>query len=460
MAILRARRWRESLALGLPLAALGALSLYHLGAPSLWRDEVASVIFAKGSLPELLTIVGRDRDAVGLANMATYYLLLHFWLFIGETEARIRLLSVIFGVASVVPVYFIARRLAGWLAGGLAAGIFVLIPYVIHYSQEARGYSLAMLVAGSLTWLLLIGVERRTVWPWAAYGLIAALGLYVHFFVALIVAAHGLWVLATRSLPPWRSALAALLPILLAAAPIPFIIAQFGGGQEWIPPLTVSQAATSIVSLAGGLPLLLAMAVLVAVAVITRSRDSRTWLMIGCIVATIAGAALISIVKPMFVGRYLIVVLPHVAVLIGCALIALRPIILRGAVVALLAVLLGAAIPSAYADQHQQDWRSAGTWMAERAQPGDRMIAGNGLRSIAYYLGRVATSPLPRSTTAAAALADPTGGRLWLVLTGRAANSRIRSRLVGRFVVEEERAFGADLTIALLVTKPTTPGAS
>ena len=66
----------------------------------------------------------------------------------GETEARIRLLSVMFGVASVVPVYFIARRLAGWTLGALAAGIYALIPYIIHYSQEARGYSLAMLMAG------------------------------------------------------------------------------------------------------------------------------------------------------------------------------------------------------------------------------------------------------------------------------------------------------------------------
>ena len=54
--------------------------------------------------------------------MATYHLLLHFWLIVGESEARVRLLSVLFGVASVVPVYFIARRLGGWLAAALAAG--------------------------------------------------------------------------------------------------------------------------------------------------------------------------------------------------------------------------------------------------------------------------------------------------------------------------------------------------
>src|SRR5688500_17304377 len=113
----------EVLALGLPMLLLAALSLYQLGTLSLWRDEVASVVFAKGSLGELLTIVGRDRQAVGLANMATYYLLLHFWLSLGEVEGTIRLLSVIFGVATVVPVHAVARRLLGWIGAMLATGI-------------------------------------------------------------------------------------------------------------------------------------------------------------------------------------------------------------------------------------------------------------------------------------------------------------------------------------------------
>ena len=77
----------------LPMVALAILGLRDIGVPSLWRDEVSSVLFARGSLGELLTIVGRDREAVGLANMATYYLILHFWLIVGETEARVRLLS-------------------------------------------------------------------------------------------------------------------------------------------------------------------------------------------------------------------------------------------------------------------------------------------------------------------------------------------------------------------------------
>jgi mannosyltransferase len=451
LAILRARQWREVLALGLPLVALVVLSVYHLGARSLWRDEVASVIFAKGSLPELLTIVGRDRDAVDLANMATYYLLLHFWLVVGETEARIRFLSVIFGVASVVPVYFIARRLAGWLAGGLAAGMFVLIPYVIHYSQEARGYSLAMLVAGSLTWLLLIGVERRNIWPWAAYGLIAALGLYVHFFVALIVAAHGLWVLVTRSLPPWRSALAALLPIVVAAAPIPFIIAQFGGGHGWIGGLTVEHVVGSLTALTGSAFLLLAVGLLATIAVVARRTDPLTWLLLAAALTPIAAAIAISVVKPMLVARYLVVSLPAIAALTAVGLVSLRPGIARYIALAGLAVALIIVVPEAYADGRQMDWRAAARWIARDGLTSDRIIAPRGREPIAYYLERFGRFNRWRLTTVRRARSEqPT--RLWVILTGGPQQrSPIAGKLAPDYVVAATRDFGARLRLVLLL---------
>ena len=120
--------WLAVAGLMLPMAPLLGLSLRQLGALSFWRDEVTSVLFAKGSLGDLLTIIGRDRDAVGLANMATYYLLLHFWMALGDTEEPHPPAVGAFGVASVVPIYFVARRLGGRLAAAVAAGIFALIP--------------------------------------------------------------------------------------------------------------------------------------------------------------------------------------------------------------------------------------------------------------------------------------------------------------------------------------------
>lgn len=444
------RHWHEAVALTLLLVAMAVLALRELGDLSLWRDEVASVVFAKGSLGDLLNLVDRNRDSVGLANMATYYLLLHFWLALGESEAQIRLLSVIFGVASVVPVYFIGRRLAGWMAGALAAGIYVLIPYAIHYSQEARGYSMATLAAGLLTWLVLIGVDRRRAWPWLAYGLVAAVGLYVHFFIGLVVAAHGAWLLATRQVPPLMGALAAVVPILLALVPIPFIISEFGGTQEWIPPLTWELLGRELPALAGSQPLLLAFTVLGAVAIGLNRRDPRIWLLVACVVLPIVGAALVSLIKPIFIGRYLVVVLPHVALLAAAGIMVIhRPVVRVGATAAMAALLLF-ALPAAYADVRQQDWRGAGAWIAAAAQPGDQIVAaGPGRRSILYYLDRAGHEPLPTSKVGTA-IEDDVAQRIWVPIDETAADTSARSRLEQSFGVIQEREFGDSLTVLLM----------
>ena len=446
--------WLPWLGLILPMAALLILALRDLGMYSLWRDEVSSVVFAKGSLGQLLTIVGRDRDAVGLANMATYSLLLHFWLAVGETVARIRLLSVLFGVASVVPVYFIARRLGGWLAAGLAAGIFALIPYVIHYSQEARGYSLAMLMGGALTWLVLIGVERgRTAWwPWLAYGLIAALGLYVHFFLALVVAAHGLWLLATRQVPGWRGILAGGLPLLIAAAPLPLIIAEFGGEHGWIPPLNWNRFTIAITNLAGSQWLLYGLTAGLVLAVALRFRDARVWLLAASVLLPIGVAVAVSLFKPAFIPRYMIMVLPMVAALAGVALASIRPPVLRVVLAGALALALVLALPGAYWTATNINWRAAGRWMAEEAQPGDQVAMRSWAGSpLEYYLRRAdPTAQIDHVSINEAASGERE--RIWLALTGMRQDEMDETLqlFLAHYRVVESRPLGARGELVLL----------
>lgn len=446
-------RWVEVVGLGAPVFLLAVLALQQLGASSFWRDEVASVVFAKASVDELLTLVGRDREKVGLVNMATYYLILHFWLVIGETEARIRLFSVLAGVLAVVPVYFVARRIAGWLAGALAAVCFALLPFTIHYSQEARGYSLAMLVAGGLTWLVLIGVERRSLWPWLTYGIVATLGLYVHFFVALVIGAHGLWLLATRQVPGWRASLVALVPMVAGVIPIPFAIGEYGGGHRWIGGVTLHQVTTTVTGLVGSPWVALAALGLGALAVFAQRTDRRLWLLVGAALLPIVITVILSMVKPLLVPRYLVVSLPAIAVLVGCGLVALRAQWRVVAIVALGAAML-VNVPRAYADIRQQDWRGAARWILRDAVDGDRMIVrGWGRRPLDYYLGRYrAGGPLPRQTSAAGAVQNRAIERVWLVVTGdfSGALPPLPPALDEAYDVVEHRSFLAKVTVVLL----------
>lgn len=432
-----------------PALLLFILATHNLGATSFWRDEISSVVFAHADLPHLLTIIGRERVVAGLPNMASYYLILHFWLLIGETEARVRFLSVLAGVATVVPIYLTGKRAAGWWAGMAGAALFAVIPYVVHYSQDARGYSLSMLAAATLTYLVIKATDRQTTGWWAAYGIVAALSLYVHFFVALVIGAHGLWVLATRQLPRWRGVLAAGIPLAIAVAPIPFIVMQYGSKHGWIDQLTVHRLSVSLAVLAGGMAALFAVIIALVVAVGMHRRDRLVWLLAATVLLPIVITALMSTVKPLFVPRYLIVVLPAVATVAGIAVASLRTTPLRLASLALIGIIFVSALPTAYPDLNRQDWRSAARWVADEIQPSDRFVVpAAGRRQLEYYLDRFGVA-MPATTDISETLGDPDAGRVWVLLGDRTLAKRIAATMQLRFRQLADRAWGHRIRLML-----------
>ena len=437
--------------LGLGGAALlmGILSLYQLGHFSFWRDEIASVRFASAPLSELLTIIGRDRSVADVPFMATYTLLLHFWLRIAETEAQIRFLSLLAGVATTAPIYFIGRRVGGWLAGTLSAFAFAAAPYAIEWNQEARSYSLAMLASATLTLLLLRALERPTVLRWLLYGVVAAVSLYVHFFVGLVLAAHVAYVLVTRSWPSLGPLLAAAVPLGIAVLPFPYVAGQYGGAYGWIPDLSINVIRNTLVSLAGGIPVLVALSALAVAAVAFHRRDRRIWLLLAAATLPIVVAIAASVVRPMLLPRYFVVCLPFIALLAGIGLAALRPRVARLAAVAAMAALLALSLPAAYTDDRAQDWRSAGAYIAASAHPGDRFVAKPwGGRELRYYLDRADTDAVPRSIPIAQAI-DGGADRLWVVSTNQSDAERdlLLSRLARHYESVESRDFGAKVTV-------------
>jgi len=447
--------WRDLLGLGVAVGLLTILSVYQLGARSFWRDEVSSVVFASASLPDLLTIIDRERAKVGVPNMATYYVVLHFWLAVGETEARIRFLSVLFGVATTVPVFLVARRIGGTTAAILAALAFASSSVVIIWSQEARGYSLAMLVAAVLTLLVLHATERQRTWMWAAYGVVAALGIYVHFFVAFVIAAHGLWVLLTRSWPRrWPGLVAVLVPLVLSVAPLPIVAASLPGAVGWVPSLTLSGARVALRGLAGSDMLLIAVVVLAGFAVYTRRSDRRVWLVLGALLVPILGAAIISLAKPVFLARYLVVATPAIAMMLGVGLASIRPRVLGAAAILVVVILAAVDLPSAYRDRHQQDWRAAGRELQRAAIPGDAIAYvpdASTRRQIEYYLERFDAPVVPVRTSLNRMLAGDDPPRLWVVALRPSGAERdaLRGQLSDRYEAVMDAPFGGRLRMLL-----------
>ena len=246
----RGRTWSPHILLVcLGLFALALLArLYRLDAQSLWLDEGSSWELSRAGWGFLLGELLNPSAAYPL-----YHLLLKGWMALfGDSEAALRMPSALAGALAVPAIYMAARELerlrppggpgdppghgsdtpfrlapaqtsppgplspdAGAVAGagsgapglavsayGLAAAALVaLAPYAIWYSQEAKVYSLLLLVAALWAWALARAL--RTGRP-ADWGLALAVGLggvFVHRLAALLLVA-GLW--AAAALLPAR----------------------------------------------------------------------------------------------------------------------------------------------------------------------------------------------------------------------------------------------------------------
>ncbi len=198
--------------LALTLLALW-VRLHNLTYHSLWFDEVMSVHWARSELSRILEV---SMNLVEDRLPPLYYLLLHGWrLLLGDGEVSVRLPSVLLGVLLVPVVYRLGTDLFGRRVAVLAAALTALNPFLVWYSQEARMYALAVLLASLGTWFFaraaLASSRQRVAWHyWLGYGLCAIAGLYTHLYTGLVLPAHALYLVLT-----WRRSRRAWVPFVV-----------------------------------------------------------------------------------------------------------------------------------------------------------------------------------------------------------------------------------------------------
>lgn len=175
----------HAILLGLITILAAFLRFHALTARSFWLDEGLSVSFARLPWPRFLqTMASRE------ANMVLYYLLLRFWLILGDSEGFIRGLSVLFSVASVPLIFFLGARLFGRKTGLLAAALFAVNAYDIRYAQEARSYAMVVFFAILATWILARNLQDQSTAHWTSYAIVCASLTYSHLYGILLVPAH------------------------------------------------------------------------------------------------------------------------------------------------------------------------------------------------------------------------------------------------------------------------------
>ncbi len=123
-----------------------ALRMFRASTTLMWGDEGFSVYSASRDL-YAITFAGKDVDP----HPPLYYYLFHFWLpQAGTSELAIRFFSIFFGTATVALIFALGKRLYNARIGALAAALFSIAPFAVHYSQEVRMYALVMFL-GALT---------------------------------------------------------------------------------------------------------------------------------------------------------------------------------------------------------------------------------------------------------------------------------------------------------------------
>lgn len=406
-----------------PAGVSGALmlgvGLVHAGRPALSWDEVTSAEVASRPVPQILDLLP-NLDAV----FGFYYLLLHWWTALaGTSETALRLPSIVAMAGAVAVAAELGRRLFTPMTGLVTGLILCMIPNTSRYAAEARPYAFACFFA---VLALLLLVRTRTPWLW--YGLSVLLTGLFHLVALTTLVAHAAFVVLHR-----RDRIAAWAGTVAVAGAALLPVAWLGLHQQdtqlhWVEPLTLRRL--------GGMP-----------AEIAGSREV-VWFLIGMVVLVswrplrrlapvalfaIGPLAVLSVVSvlfsPMWVARYLLVVLAPLAMLAAVALTGGRDgwprfTVLR-VVTALL--LLGAlAVPGQRAvrtptAKNGPDYRTAAQIVNSRATPGDVIVYPARNRSIRagmdYYLRDPASGFASPAAPADPLIRVPSARTGWLVAT-------------------------------------------
>lgn len=186
------------LLLVVPIAS--AVRLLALNRQSFWLDEAFSVWYSRQP-PEVLWASLDD------PHPPLYYLLLHLWLQIGDSESWARLLSALLGIASIPLTYQIGRRLSDARFGAIAAGFLAVSPWHVWYSQEARMYA-AVAFCGALSCLSAIRWLQKPSASFAVLYVTSTLaGLYVDYSLFFLWPAEALvwWAVHRKLVRPGQT---------------------------------------------------------------------------------------------------------------------------------------------------------------------------------------------------------------------------------------------------------------
>jgi len=137
------------------VAVSAGLRFWELGRQGLWFDELFSANAVAFGPRIAIQITAQD------TNPPLYYVVQSLLVpVLGRSEWAIRVLPAISGVLATLAVFFAGRTLFDRRTGAWAAAMFAVSTIALQYAQEARMYSLLMLLGALVLWVFGALLER------------------------------------------------------------------------------------------------------------------------------------------------------------------------------------------------------------------------------------------------------------------------------------------------------------
>lgn len=154
----------------------------------LWYDEIFTLThYVRAPLGQVLS------DFSSLNNHMFYSLQAKASVaLLGESAWALRLPAVLFGLASLVVLWAIAREPAGRVPTLFALLLLAISYHHVWFSQNARGYTGILFWTSLATLFLIKGLKRPDWRVWTGYGLCVAAGMYTHLSAGFFFASHAL----------------------------------------------------------------------------------------------------------------------------------------------------------------------------------------------------------------------------------------------------------------------------
>lgn len=376
----------ERVAVALLTGLYAIVALATLTRRSLWVDESFTKAVALAPADHFLGDL-----SVNGGNMSLYLVFMRAWLTVAESDWWLRVPSVAFGAACVPALHRLAKQLLSARAAVLGAAVVAVSTPLVRHGQDARSYTLTTLLV-ILSWHAALRLAREDSTRARAWfvGLAAAV-VYSHLIGVLFVAAQLGWLLVGSR----RVAITASLWISLLVLPqVTMALGPEAQEPTWIVDTGAWALRETLRYLTGTEGYLAAGAVgsawLLALVIARRRGGHESLVPLLWVVGPTAALLAITVVTPLLVPRYLVMVIPGVALAIAFVADAVPRL---GALLA--AGILVLVAPALYSSSTQEraDWRAATDLVIQRSRADEAILFVNSRQLVAGYWRQAGRPP-------------------------------------------------------------------